>query len=47
VKGDAVNYHSDERPNFFRVSTPVISPRYVSPNGSDKYADGEQERCWV
>lgn len=47
VKGDAVNYHSDERPNFFRVPTPVISPRYVSPNGSDKYADGEQERCWV
>ena len=47
VKGDAVNYHSDERPNFFRVPTPVISPRYVSPNGSDKYADGEQECGWV
>jgi len=44
---NAVDYHGDERPHFFRVPTPVISPRYVCPNGSDEYAYGEQECGWV
>mgnify|MGYP006787602189 CR=1 FL=1 len=39
---NAVDYHCDECPHFFRVPTPITTPRDVSPHCSDENAYGKE-----
>lgn len=42
VEREGVDQESDEGPGFFRIPSPVASPRLVGPDGADEDAGGKK-----
>ena len=47
VHGEGINEHGDECPHFFRVPSPIASPAYICPDGTDEDARREKEQGGV
>ena len=44
---ESIDNHRDQSPYFFRIPSPIASPRHVCPNGTKKDAYGEQHHRWI
>lgn len=44
MNAERIDEHCDQRPDLFRIPSPVSSPRYVCPNCADEDSGSQQEK---